>query len=423
MFNVSLMRWIDDRVGNLACNALAYKKRLLSLLERSKNNGALPSFKKIAVMKFFGFGSIVVASPALAALRESFPDAEILFVTFKSNKDILEILRVADRALFIDTSSLQAFTTSTLQVAATLRREKVDLALDLEFFAKFPLVLANLAGIKQSAGYYLTQEHWRRTLLDIPGSYNHYFHTKDIFLSLVYLLRTGDLYYVGFDEFRKRYKYPQIEIRSQELERVQALLRENSVDGDIIVLNPNSSVDLAPEVRKWPEERYGELADRILAENPDAHVILIGAKSEEHYVNRVRSHARNGRVLSLAGKLSLRELTALFSIASLLVTNDSGPMHLACLTDTPIVGLFFGDTPTLFAPVASRVEVVAPSLYSIPMFTVYNGKDVFAGRPAETIANVPAQTVSVEDVMQKVRALLEPAQHSNGVDEDRPTVH
>ncbi|WP_394833823.1 glycosyltransferase family 9 protein [Pendulispora rubella] len=422
MFNVSVMRWIDDKAGNLACNAFALKKRLLSVLERTKG-GAPQEFKKIAVMKFFGFGSVIVSSPALVALRESFPEAEILFVTFKSNKEILDILNIADRALFIDTSNLPSFVASTLEVAAKLRREKVDLALDLEFFAKFPLVLANLAGIKLSAGYYLTQEHWRRTLLDVPGSYNHYFHTKDIFLSLVYLLRTGDLYYVGFDAFRKRYKYPNIEIRPQDLERVRTILRENGVDGDVIVLNPNSSVDLAPEVRKWPEERYGELVDRILAENPQAHVVLIGAKSEASYVGRVRAHAHGDRVVSLAGKLTLRELAALFSITTLFVTNDSGPMHLACLTDTPIVGLFFGDTPTLFAPLASRVEVVAPSLYCIPMFTVYNGKDVFAGRPAETVLNVPAQTVSVDDVMAKVRSLMAFVQSSNDLDSDLPTVH
>ena len=81
-------------------------------------------------------------------------------------------------------------------------------------------------------------------------------------------------------------------------------------------------------------------------------------------------------------------------------------MHLACLVDAPIVGLFFADSPVLFAPLGSRVRSVAPELYSIPLFTVYNGKDVAVGRPSLEIGNAAACTVSLERVMQDVRELL-----------------
>jgi len=88
------------------------------------------------------------------------------------------------------------------------------------------------------------------------------------------------------------------------------------------------------------------------------------------------------------------------------VSNDSGPMHLACLVDAPTVGLFFADTPTLFAPVGSRVRSVAPPLYSIPLFTVYNGKDASFGRPSAEVTNAAACTVSLDDVLAEVRPLL-----------------
>src|SRR5262249_31904985 len=143
--------------------------------------------KKIAVMKFFGMGSIIVASRSLAALRDTYPDAEIHFVTFKSNQGILDIIQMTDANHFVDPSTPQAFLKSTLAVAAALRKAQCDLVLDLEFFAKFPLVLSSIAGIPQKAGFYLTSESWRRELLDISGFYNSYFHTSDIFLSLVYL--------------------------------------------------------------------------------------------------------------------------------------------------------------------------------------------------------------------------------------------
>ena len=176
--------------------------------------------KKIAVMKFFGMGSIIVASRSLAALRDRFPDAEIHFVTFKSNQAILDILGMTDRNHYVDPSTPQAFIEDDARRSrATLRRAKCDLVLDLEFFAKFPLVLGSLAGIPQKAGFYLTSESWRRELLDVTGFYNSYFHTSDIFLSLVYLCATGDYYYLDFNEFAAKYQYPRIE--PSELERAQ----------------------------------------------------------------------------------------------------------------------------------------------------------------------------------------------------------
>lgn len=402
MFDVKLMRWIDNQVGNLACTAFATAKRVTAPFRKDTT-----TYRKIVVTKFFGMGSIIVATPALQALREAYPDAEIHFVSFKSNKEILEILNLTDKNWFVDNSSPAAFASSTLALARDLRAEKFDLMIDFEFFAKFPLVLAGLAGVPKKAGFYLTQEPWRRTLLDVPGSYNHYYHTKDIFVSLVYLLTTGDLFYLDFESFRSRYAYPEVTIEPAAREHVSKLLTGLGIgSARTFVVNANTSADLAPEVRKWPTERYVELTRRLLAENQGASVVFIGAKSERPYVEAIVNQVDDPRAVSLAGELSLRQLLALFDRTELFVTNDSGPMHLACLVDTPIVGLFFADTPTIYGPVASRTATVSPSLYSIPLFTVYNGKDVVAGRPVDTIDNTAARAVTVEHVLEECRAML-----------------
>jgi ADP-heptose:LPS heptosyltransferase len=359
-------------------------------------------------MKFFGMGSIVVASPSLRALRDQFPGAEIHFVTFKQNQQLLEILKLTDKNYFVDNSTPQAFISSTLNVARELRRAGCDLVIDLEFYAKFPLVLASLGNIPKKAGFYLNPEPWRRELLDVPGWYNHYFHTKDIFLSLVYLLARDDFYYLDFAEFAAKYGYPHVTPGEEQVRSVRKKLAAHGVhtSSRVFVINPNTSPELAPEARKWPSERYGDLARQLLAEYPDAHVALIGTKGEKTYVDAVAATAHDPRAFGMAGELDLRELLALFSVTDLLVSNDSGPMHLACLVDAPVVGLFFADTPTLFAPLATRAAAVAPSLYSMPLFTVYNGKDVIIGRPTDVIRNVAATTVSVEKVMAEARRLV-----------------
>jgi heptosyltransferase-2 len=400
--DVELMRRLDLVLGDAACSVLATVHRL-----RKPFVTARP-VKKIAVMKFFGMGSIIVASRSLIALRDRYPGAEIHFVTFRSNQAILDILNLTDRNHYVDPSTPQAFLTSTMAVAAALRRVGCDLVLDLEFFAKFPLVLSSLAGIPQKAGFYLTSESWRRELLDVTGFYNSYFHTSDIFLSLVYLCATGDCYYLGFNDWSARYKYPRIEPSELERAQLRSKLASRGIGrGDpLFVINANTSPDLAPEARKWPRERYAQLADELVAHAPNGRVCFIGVLAERDYVRSVAELCKTGRHHVLAGDLSLRELLVLFAESRLVVSNDSGPMHLACLVDAPIVGLFFADTPTLFAPIGSRVRCVAPPLYSIPLFSVYNGKDVAVGKPSNEVGNAAACTVSLETVMAQARELL-----------------
>ncbi|TMQ06108.1 MAG: glycosyltransferase family 9 protein [Deltaproteobacteria bacterium] len=400
--DVELMRRLDRVLGDAACSVLATAHRLRKPFTTPR------PVRKVAVMKFFGMGSVIVASRSVAALRDTYPGAEIHFVTFSSNRAVLDILEMTDHNHYVDPSTPQAFLRTTLEVAAALRRARCDLVLDLEFFAKFPLVLGSLAGIPQKAGFYLTSENWRRELLDVTGFYNAYFHTSDIFLSLVYLCATGDYYYLNFNDWIGRYRYPRI--APSELERAQLRGKLAGLGigrGDpLFVINPNTSPDLAPEARKWPKERYAQLADELAAQAPGGRVCLIGAPNEVPYARSIAELCRTPRRHVLAGELSLRELLVLFAEAKLVVSNDSGPMHLACLVDAPIVGLFFADTPTLFAPVGSRVRCVAPPLYSIPLFTVYNGKDVAVGKPSSEIGNAAACSVSLETVMTQVHELL-----------------
>jgi ADP-heptose:LPS heptosyltransferase len=401
--DVELMRRLDRVLGNAACSMLATAHQL-----RKPFTEVRREVKNIAVMKFFGMGSIVVASRSLAALRDLYPDAKIHFVTFKSNAAILDILDLTDANYYVDPSTPQSFLVSTLKVARDLRKAKCDLVLDLEFFAKFPLVLGSMAGISRKAGFYLTVEGWRRELLDITGFYNGYFHTSDIFLSLVYLVATNDHYYLNFKEFAAKYKYPRIDPSALERAALRTKLVKLGIPATstLFVINANTSPDLAPEARKWPAERYAQLADELVASTPNSRALFIGAPNERDYVTSVANHCTSGKAHVVAGDLSLRELLVLFSESTLVVTNDSGPMHIACLVDVPIIGLFFADSPTLFAPLGSRVRSVAPDLYSIPLFTVYNGKDVAVGRPTMEIGNAAACSVPLETVMTHARELL-----------------
>src|SRR5262245_10118240 len=116
--DVELMRRLDRVLGDAACSVLATAHRI------RKPFLATRPIKRVAVMKFFGMGSIIVGTRSLAALRDCYPGAEIHFVTFKSNQGILDILGVTDRNHYVDPSTPQSFLATTLQVAAALRRAR-----------------------------------------------------------------------------------------------------------------------------------------------------------------------------------------------------------------------------------------------------------------------------------------------------------
>src|SRR6185503_10918576 len=156
--------------------------------------------------------------------------------------------------------------------------------------------------------------------------------------------------------------YPRVEVPELERAALRHKLAHHGIKpaDPLYVFNANTSPDLAPEARKWPKERYAQLADELVAlagdRAPGARVCFIGAPNERAYVESVAALCRTPRRHVLAGEISLRELLVLFAESRLVVSNDSGPMHLACLVDAPIIGLFFADSPTLFAPLGTRSE-------------------------------------------------------------------
>jgi len=298
-------------------------------------------------VKFFGMGSIVVASRTPRSAARRVPRAELHFVTFASNRAILSepsSNRDDDHNHYVDPSTPQAFLRTTMAVAAELRARIATWCSNLEFFAKFPLVLGSLAGDPAEGGFYLTSENWRRELLDISGFYNAYFHTSDIFLSLVYLCATGDYYYLNFQEWAQRYRYPRIE--PSELERMQ--LRSNKSrathrQGDAIVINPNS-LDLAPERPSGPRSAYASSPTSGRA-GPRRPGCASSARERRPYVHSIAELCKTPRRHVLAGEISLRRAAWFCSPrrGSWCVQRTRGRLHLACLASMrQIVGLFFG---------------------------------------------------------------------------------
>jgi hypothetical protein len=198
---------------------------------------------------------------------------------------------------------------------------------------------------------------------------------------------------------------PRFVPRPAELERMRTrvgLPPVASAKGDgahpIVILNPNAS-DLLP-LRKWPAERFQSLAERVLAAYPNALVVLTGAASERAAAEALCRGLGSPRVISVAGETSLPELLTLYSLADVLVTNDSGPGHFASLTPVHAIVLFGPETPRLFGPLAPAT-VIWKELACSPCVSVFNH------RLSPCRNNVCMQSITVEEVWGEVERAIQ----------------
>jgi ADP-heptose:LPS heptosyltransferase len=190
---------------------------------------------------------------------------------------------------------------------------------------------------------------------------------------------------------------PQFTPTEAELEAMRARLDASHVS-PIIVLNPNAS-DLLP-LRKWHSDRFVALAQRIHAAYPNALIVLTGAPSERDAADALCRAVNAPRTVSVAGQTTLRELLTLYTIADVLVTNDSGPGHFASLTPVHAIVMFGPETPRLFGPLAPSTTVIWKELACSPCVSVFNH------RLSPCRNNVCMQLITVDEVFDAVRAAV-----------------
>lgn len=165
------------------------------------------------------------------------------------------------------------------------------------------------------------------------------------------------------------------EISFEDEIQVKKLLSPlNLLESDnLICINVNTG-ELALE-RRWPKEKFIELTKKLLEKYP-LKIVFIGSKSEFLYVQRIIDEINHLAVINLAGKLSFRELSTLLKMCQLLITNDSGPLHLAAALGTPAVSFFGPETPVLYKPLGDKHVVFFKNIDCSPCINVHSGKIV-----------------------------------------------
>lgn len=357
--------------------------------------------RRVLFLKFIEQGATVLAQDAIARATARVGRDNVLFCVFESNRAILDLLDVVPPAniIVIRDRTLAAFVADFLGALRRARRLGVDTVIDMEFFSRASAIFTFLTGATTRVGLHrFTGElPYRGNLMTHRVQYSPHMH-----IAHQYALLVEAAFLEPVDEPLLKFPWSAVGARADagvrfvptpgELSAVREQL--GSAGGPVILLNPNAS-DLLP-LRKWPADRFVELGRRLLAEHPDARIGITGAPAERQAADLLCSKIGPGAV-SFAGRTTLRELLALYSVASVLVTNDSGPAHFASLTPVHTVVLFGPETPRLFGSLAPATTIIWKELACSPCVSVFNH------RLSPCRNNVCMQAITVDEVLAAVR--------------------
>jgi ADP-heptose:LPS heptosyltransferase len=395
--NVKALQRADRWAGIPLCFALSVARRLFR--EQALDCSCPP--RRLLFVKLAEQGSTVLAYPALRRAVELVGRENVYFLTFEDNRLILDVLGMLPESnvVTVCVGSVWSFFWSMLKAVRRLRSLKCDSAVDLEFFSRGSAVLTYLSGGCRRVGFHasLGGGPYRGDLMTHRLRYHPHLHTSQSFLSLVEALLWDPAALPAFDVNLPGTLAPAPRFVPSPDERTQLseiLGSQTGVRSPLILLNPNSG-DLLP-LRRWPSERYAELARRLLAKYAEINVAFTGAPNEAEATTRLVRQVASGRCISLAGKTTLRQLLVLYTLADVLVTNDSGPAHFATLTPIRVVTLFGPETPVLFAAPTPRNTVLWPQLPCSPCVSAYNN------RQSACRDNQCMQAITVDEVFGAV---------------------
>ena len=287
---------------------------------------------RILIVKLGSIGDIVHTLPALAALREGFPDSEISWVVERNLSEILRDNPLLNRLIEVDTKALRRGLMSgeTLraprQQLRRLRASAFDVALDFQGLLKSASI-ARLSGAQRVFGY-------SRTGLREPAS--SIFLSKRISVpKRTHVIRKGLLLVEGALGIpvpleAERFSFPITVSQSDESAAHEAAI---SGGGNYAILNPGGGWP----TKLWSADRFGKLADALWSSYGLTSLVTFGP-GEEALADAVRDSSETGKARPVS--LSLKAFYSLAKGARVYVGGDTGPTHLAVAAGAPIVGLF-----------------------------------------------------------------------------------
>ena len=318
--------------------------------------------KRILVRGTNWLGDAVMTTPALLRLREKFPDAHIALLTPEKLRELWLNHPAVDEIISFAAGE------SIFAVGKKLRGGHFDLALVLPNSPR-SAIEQWLAKIPQRIGY---ARPWRNLFLTqtVPSraeAVKMHKRSEAEIRALIaddLKLKTQNsklaptahqifeyLHLVAALGANSEPLAPQLSVAPEEIEVAKKKFGLENIHAPIFSLNPGAEYGPA---KRWPVENFIAAAKEI-QQRTNCVWILFGGRIDQPLTAQIESAIRNPQsaIFNLAGKTSLRELMSLLKLCRVLLTNDTGPMHVAAALGTPVVAPFGSTSPELTGPVFS----------------------------------------------------------------------
>lgn len=320
--------------------------------------------KRILVVRLDLIGDLVLSMVIVRALKRTYPSAEIDLISvpasarvIEGDPDVAHLLGYDPNIWRRPKALLQKKNWRELNaLLKTLHEREYDLAISV--FGKWAGVLAALSAARRTLGFgkesfpglmtdTVAGKHWT------PGEKKH---EVDYCLELA---RAAGAVVEAED------RYPRLTIPAQVMSEVEELLTAIGVEPDRPLIACHVSANNG-QSKRWPVPYWAALLDRLMSEE-HAQVVLTGAPNDLPLIEKItrRMHAQP---LNLAGKTSLIQLAALLKRADLLISGDSGPMHMASAVETPVIAIHGPTDPALSGPVSHKATVLRSDIWCSPCY-------------------------------------------------------
>ena len=310
------------------------------------NEIAVNKIKKVIVRGTTWVGDSVMTVPALRALRRLLPEAEITLSIRPWARGWFATADFIDNVLVYERKGAFSF----IRQSRDWRAGKYDLAVLFQNAFEAALI-PFLAGVPLRVGF---ATELRQPLLTHAVSLPEWRHEKHEVFYYLFLIAALEQKLLGTSTVCDH--DPDISLDLAEFNKAQAaaLLRSNgAAEGKAMVAICPGSIN--SRAKRWPAASYAALSDRLIEESRE--VVIIGSKEEEDVTQEVVRRMRRKPIV-LTGKTSLEQITAVLALMDLVVTNDTGPAHIAAALGRPTLVIFGPTNPLTTRPFSPLAEIL-----------------------------------------------------------------
>jgi lipopolysaccharide heptosyltransferase I len=278
------------------------------------------------IVRLGALGDVVHTVPAAAALRRAWPDARIDWVVDARHAPFAQLIASIDRVVALERPAVGAW----IRLVQLLRPARYDVALDFQGLMK-SAVIARASGARRVVGFSIwhLREKGARPFYSEVGDGEHAPHVIQKNLSLLSL--------VGVD--RAAVEFPLLHTPSRVVDQVRA----QAAGRPIALINPGA----AWPNKRWPASRFGEVA-AFLEEVRGFEPVVLWGPAEQGLAQEVAD--ASGGAARVAPATTIADLLELSRAAALMVSGDTGPLHIAGAAGTPIVAIFGPTDPARNGP-------------------------------------------------------------------------